>query len=55
MTVGNLNQVASWVLEWGARARVVEPPELVERVRSELRGALGGYDSRPKRPRKPRR
>jgi predicted DNA-binding transcriptional regulator YafY len=55
MTVGNLNQVASWVLEWGARARAVEPPELVERVRSELRGALGGYDSRPKRSRKPRR
>jgi len=43
MTVGNLNQLTSWVLEWGARARVVEPPELVERVRGELLGALAGY------------
>lgn len=43
MTVGNLNPVTSWVLEWGARARVVEPPELVARVRAELEGALAGY------------
>jgi predicted DNA-binding transcriptional regulator YafY len=43
MTVGNLNPVTSWVLEWGARARVVAPPELVERVRAELSGALQGY------------
>lgn len=43
MTVGNLNQLASWVLEWGARARVVEPPELADRVRQELEGALKGY------------
>lgn len=43
MTVGNLNQLTSWVLEWGARAKVVGPPELVERVRSELEAALGKY------------
>jgi predicted DNA-binding transcriptional regulator YafY len=43
MTVGNLNPVVSWVLEWGRRARVIEPPELVERVREELEGALGHY------------
>jgi predicted DNA-binding transcriptional regulator YafY len=43
MTVGNLTQLTSWVLEWGQRARVVEPPELVERVRAELEGALKGY------------
>jgi predicted DNA-binding transcriptional regulator YafY len=43
MTVGNLTQLTSWVLEWGQRARVVEPPELVERVRTELEGALKGY------------
>ncbi|MBM4364418.1 MAG: WYL domain-containing protein, partial [Deltaproteobacteria bacterium] len=46
MTVGDLRQVASWVLEWGARARVVEPPELVERVRGELEAALKGYGKR---------
>lgn len=44
MTVGNLNPVTSWVLEWGARAQVVEPPELVERVRGELEQALQHYD-----------
>jgi predicted DNA-binding transcriptional regulator YafY len=55
MTVGSLNPVTSWVLEWGARARVVEPPELVERVQSELRQALEGYDApQPKRGRRPR-
>ncbi|MFZ5891119.1 MAG: helix-turn-helix transcriptional regulator [Myxococcota bacterium] len=45
MTVGNLNPVLSWVLEWGHRARVVSPPELVERVREELARALDNYTS----------
>jgi predicted DNA-binding transcriptional regulator YafY len=49
MTVGDLNQVTSWVLEWGARARVVAPPELVQRVKSELQGALSGYAARSRR------
>lgn len=43
MTVGNLNPVTSWVLEWGQRARVVEPPELVSRVQNELEQALQAY------------
>lgn len=43
MTVGNLNQLTSWVLEWGARAKVIQPQELVERVKNELLGALSGY------------
>lgn len=43
MTVGHLNQVVSWVLEWGPRAKVLGPPELVERVRNELRQALDQY------------
>lgn len=43
MTIGNLTQVVSWVLEWGARAKVLEPPELIERVRAELSGALALY------------
>ncbi len=43
MTVGNLNPVVAWVLEWGPRARVVEPPELVDRVKSELQAALAAY------------
>jgi predicted DNA-binding transcriptional regulator YafY len=43
MTIGNLNPVVSWVLEWGQRARVVEPQELIERVREELNAALQNY------------
>ncbi len=49
MTVGNLNPVTSWVLEWGQRARVIEPPELVERVCEELVGALAAYDKPAKK------
>lgn len=50
MTIGNLHQLKSWVLEWGARARVIEPPELVRRVREELESALLAYpDPQPKR------
>jgi predicted DNA-binding transcriptional regulator YafY len=46
MSVGDLRPVTSWILEWGARARAVEPPELVERVAAELRGALEGYEGK---------
>lgn len=49
ITVGNLLPVVSWVLEWGPRARVVEPPELLERVRDELDGALKNYESKRRR------
>ena len=43
MTVGSLLPVTSWVLEWGQRAKVVGPPELVTRVEAELRAALDQY------------
>ncbi|MBN2192189.1 MAG: WYL domain-containing protein [Polyangiaceae bacterium] len=43
MTIGSLHQVTSWVLEWGPHATVIEPPELVERVTTELAGALANY------------
>jgi predicted DNA-binding transcriptional regulator YafY len=58
MTVGSLNPVVSWVLEWGPRARVIEPPELVQRVQQELSAALAKYvdgacvDKSPKRNRR---
>lgn len=48
MNVGNLTQLTSWVLEWGKRARVLEPQELIDRVTEELRGALDAYA--PRRP-----
>ena len=43
MTVGALQPVVTWVLEWGKHARVVEPPELIARVKDELTGALSLY------------
>ncbi len=46
MSVGSLTELTSWVLEWGQRARVIEPPELAERVKAELEGALKGYAKR---------
>ena len=39
----NLTQVVGWVLEWGAHARAIEPPELVAAVTSELRAAAAQY------------
>jgi predicted DNA-binding transcriptional regulator YafY len=45
MTVGDLTEVASWILGYGETARVIEPPELVERVKRELAGALAHYES----------
>lgn len=49
MTVGNLTPVVSWVLEWGQRARVVEPPELADRVKEELSSALQRYQEPEKK------
>jgi predicted DNA-binding transcriptional regulator YafY len=46
MTVGSLNQLTSWILEWGPRARVIEPEELVDRVTAELEAALDSYTAR---------
>jgi predicted DNA-binding transcriptional regulator YafY len=38
MEVPGMAEVKRWVLYYGAGARVLGPPELVELVRSELRG-----------------
>jgi predicted DNA-binding transcriptional regulator YafY len=43
MTVGDLTEVASWVLGYGDTALVVEPPELVERIKGELGRAFARY------------
>jgi predicted DNA-binding transcriptional regulator YafY len=48
MTVGEITEIVSWVLGFGETARVVEPPQLVERVRGELLGALRKYDQPPR-------
>jgi predicted DNA-binding transcriptional regulator YafY len=52
MTVGNLLPVVSWVLEWGGRARVLEPPELIDKVKAELETALAQYQDERKSPAK---
>jgi predicted DNA-binding transcriptional regulator YafY len=48
-TVGDLTELVSWVLGWGKTVRVIEPDELVARVRGELELALAKYSApRPK-------
>jgi predicted DNA-binding transcriptional regulator YafY len=43
MMIGDLTELATWILGFGETARVVEPPDLVERVTKELEGALAQY------------
>lgn len=43
ITIGDLKELTSWILGWGCTAKVVEPEELVVRVREELEGALRKY------------
>lgn len=50
LTIGNLTEVTSWIMEWGPRARVLAPPELVIQVQEELREALANYRSPPVKP-----
>ena len=37
MELGSLEEVERWILSWGKRAQVLDPPELVERIRATLR------------------
>jgi predicted DNA-binding transcriptional regulator YafY len=46
MIVGDLTEVVSWVLGFGDTARVVEPADLVERVKGELERALANYNKK---------
>jgi len=43
MAIGDLTELATWILGFGETARVVEPPDLVDRVTRELEGALANY------------
>ncbi|WP_245678514.1 helix-turn-helix transcriptional regulator [Chondromyces crocatus] len=47
MEIGDTTELTTWVLGFGETARVVEPPDLVERVKKELRGALALYEAAP--------
>jgi predicted DNA-binding transcriptional regulator YafY len=60
MTITDLTEVTPWILGFGETVRVIEPPELVARVTSELSNALDQYRKeapKPKaaRPRAPKR
>src|SRR5690606_38152710 len=44
MTIGDITEVATWVLGFGDTAHVIEPEQLAERVRGELQRALARYD-----------
>ena len=47
--VASLDWATGWVLSHGAAARVLEPPELVTRVREAARGALRQYTPHPEK------
>jgi predicted DNA-binding transcriptional regulator YafY len=44
LRLGDLGEVASWVMSFGPSARVVAPAELRERVRADLARAAGQYE-----------
>ncbi|HZF47846.1 MAG TPA: WYL domain-containing protein [Polyangiaceae bacterium] len=43
MAIGDLTEVATWILGFGETAQVIEPADLVERIKNELKGALARY------------
>lgn len=43
LDLGGLEEIERWVLSWGAHARVLEPPALVEQVRAAARQIAGSY------------
>ena len=40
---GGMDEIVSWVLSWGAHAKVLEPPELIEAVTEQLTAAQRQY------------
>ncbi|MCX5722045.1 MAG: transcriptional regulator [Nitrospirae bacterium] len=42
---GGLDEITSWVLSWGADAKVLSPPELVQSVRAHLTAASKQYST----------
>ncbi len=48
MTITDLTEVTPWILGFGETARVIEPPDLLARVRGELENALAQYAGVPR-------
>ncbi len=44
LTLENLEEIKSWVMGFGSMARVLEPPELVQAIRDDLRLMAASYD-----------
>lgn len=43
MKLGSLVEIERWILGWGSGAKVISPPELVERVRKSAKGIVARY------------
>lgn len=43
--VDGLNEILRWVLGWGSRARVIQPPELRDLIVSQLKESIRAYDA----------
>ncbi len=43
---GGEDELATWVLSWGSRAKVLHPPTLADAVEKELASALKHYHTR---------
>lgn len=43
LQAGGLDEITSWVLSWGADAKVLSPPELIQSVRAHLTAARKQY------------
>jgi predicted DNA-binding transcriptional regulator YafY len=46
MQAGGLDEITAWVLSWGADAKVLEPPVLIDAVASRLAAALEQYSAK---------
>ena len=44
MTLADINEVGRWVLTWGADAKVLGPPELVDYVKESAEEIAAGYE-----------
>jgi len=45
LDIGDMTELTSWILGFGETARVLEPADLVDRVRQELENALANYQN----------
>jgi predicted DNA-binding transcriptional regulator YafY len=41
--VDGLNEILRWILGWGSRAKVIQPPQLREMILAQLNQAIGNY------------